>query len=175
MNWEAIGAIAESIGVIAIFVSLVYVAIQIRQNTQQFKRSIEATGLAAFERNIESGNHIRELLILNPDLAQLLLKGFRSFVKLDASEKFRFGLLLRNLFSGIQGGFVRQLAVDHDPTGFDGPTQLVDEILQNLGARQWLNQTDPDWRPVFRDFVNERLAKIESAAEKPGEAEIGKS
>ena len=63
MNWEAVGAIAETIGVIAILVSLVYVAIQIRQNTRQNALNVEATQLAAFERNIESGNRIRELLI----------------------------------------------------------------------------------------------------------------
>ena len=49
MNWEALGAISEAVGVIAIFVSLVYVAMQIRQNTQQVSRSIEANQLAAFE------------------------------------------------------------------------------------------------------------------------------
>ena len=51
--------------------SLVYVAVQICQNTQQSSRSVEANQLAAFERNIESGNRMRELLILHPDIAQL--------------------------------------------------------------------------------------------------------
>jgi hypothetical protein len=34
MNWEAISAVAEIVGVIAVVVSLGYVAIQIRQNTK---------------------------------------------------------------------------------------------------------------------------------------------
>jgi hypothetical protein len=33
MDWDALGAIAEAVGAIAIIVSLVYVAAQIRQNT----------------------------------------------------------------------------------------------------------------------------------------------
>ncbi len=57
MNWEAVGAITEAIGVIAIFVSLIYVAIQIRQSTRQFSRGVEAMELATFERNVEPGNH----------------------------------------------------------------------------------------------------------------------
>ena len=60
MNWDAVGAIAEVIGAIAIFVSLVYLAVQIRQSTQQAARALKANELAAFERNIESGNRIRE-------------------------------------------------------------------------------------------------------------------
>jgi len=38
MNWDAIGAIGESLGAIAVLVTLIYLAIQIRQNTAQQKR-----------------------------------------------------------------------------------------------------------------------------------------
>lgn len=68
MNWEAVGAISEAIGVVAILISLAYLAVQIRQSTREFSRGIEAKQLAAFESNIESGNRIRELLILHPEL-----------------------------------------------------------------------------------------------------------
>lgn len=38
MNWEAVGAIGEVTGAILILVTLVYLSIQIRQNTIQQKR-----------------------------------------------------------------------------------------------------------------------------------------
>lgn len=167
MNWEAVGAIAEAAGAIAIFVSLVYVAAQIRQNTQQFARSVEANQLAAFERNIESGNRIRELLILNPDVSELLLKGLKSYEALQAKEKLRFGMLLRNIFSEMQGAYVRQLSVAQDPLEFEGSARVIDEILANKGAREWLATNEPDWRPAFREFVYERLAAIEQPVEEP--------
>jgi hypothetical protein len=171
MNWEALGAVAESVGAIAVFVSLVYVAVQIRQNTKQFSRSVEANQLAAFERNVESGNRIRELLILHPDLAQLLLCGFKDYKELEGSEKFRFGMLLRNVFSGLQGGYIRQLAMEHDPEEFEGTARMLDEILLNQGARDWLDDNEPDWRPAFRDLVDARLSAIrEREAAKQQEA-----
>ena len=160
MNWEAVGAIAEAIGVIAIFVSLVYVAVQIRQSTEQFARGVKATELSAFERNIESGNHLRELLILHPELAELLLKGFESYKDLDRAEKFRFGLLLRNMFSGMQGAYIRQLSVKHDPIEFEGTARVIDELLTHRGTREWLEKTTPDWRPEFRKLIDERLVPI---------------
>lgn len=165
MNWDAVGAIAEAAGAIAIFISLIYVAAQIRQNTKQFARSIEANQLAAFERNIESGNRIRELLILNPDLAELLARGLNSYRNLHAAEKTRFGMLLRNIFSEIQGAYVRQLTVAHDPLEFEGSTRVIDEILVNRGAREWLEVNEPDWRPVFRKFVDQRLKAIRDREE----------
>lgn len=37
MDWDAVGALAEVIGVIAVVVSLVYLAIQVQQNTAQLR------------------------------------------------------------------------------------------------------------------------------------------
>ena len=146
--------------------------VQIRQNTKQFSRSIEANQLAAFERNVESGNRIRELLILHPDLAQLLLTGFKSYKELKGSDKFRFGMLLRNIFSGIQGGYIRQLSVEHDPLEFEGSARMLDEILLNQGAQDWLDESEPDWRPAFRELVDARLSAIrQREAAKQPEAE----
>jgi len=160
MNWEAVGAIADAIGVVAILVSLIYVALQIRQNTREFSRNTEANQLAAFERNIESGNKIRELLILHPDLAELMLRGFQNHHELKAADKFRFGMLLRNIFSAMQGSYIRQLSVRHDPQEFEGTTRMLDDILANRGVQEWLQSNEPDWRPAFRKFVDQRLAAI---------------
>jgi len=167
MNWEAVGAIAELTGVIGIFVSLIYLAVQIRQNTQQSSRNVEANQLGAFERNIESANRIRELLILNPELAVLLTRGYESFNSLNAADQFRFGLLLRNIFAATQGAYIRQLSLEHAPDEFAGPAHIVDEILSNQGAREWLEKNVPDWRPAFREFVDERLAVIKRRADEP--------
>jgi len=38
MNWEAIGAVGEILGAVAVLITLVYLAIQIRQSTAQQKR-----------------------------------------------------------------------------------------------------------------------------------------
>jgi hypothetical protein len=164
MNWVAVGAIAETFRVLAVIVSLIYVAVRIRQNTKEVSRSVQATELAAFERNIESGNAIRELLIVHPALARLFRKGMHSFSGLDPSERFRFGLLLRNTFSSTQGAYIREITVRHDPDGAEGMGSVVDSLLVNRGAREWLEQSEPDWRPEFREFVAERLAAVQQEA-----------
>ena len=170
MNWVAVSAIAETFRVLAVIVSLIYVAVRIRQNTKEVSRSVQATELAAFERNIESGNAIRELMIVHPGVARLFLKGLNSFSGLDPSERFRFGLLLRNTFSSTQGAYIRGLSVRHDPEGAEGTGGVVDSILVNPGAREWLDQTEPDWRPEFREFVAERLAAITQKSRRVADA-----
>jgi len=157
MDWEALGASAELIGAVAIFVSLVYLGVQIRQNTEMIARNMEATRLAAFERNVESGNRTRELLLLYPELGDLFIKGCRGLDALDGRERFRFTLLLRNLFSSIQGAYVRQLTLAHDPEEFAGTARIIDELVANPGVRQYIERNSPDWRPEFKALVEERL------------------
>jgi hypothetical protein len=69
------GAIGEIVGALAVVASLIYLAMQIRQNTRQISMSLESAKLAAFERTVESNNHAREVLITNPEVADLLLRG----------------------------------------------------------------------------------------------------
>lgn len=38
LNWDAVGAIAESLGVVAVLLTLAYLAVQIRQNAQSLDR-----------------------------------------------------------------------------------------------------------------------------------------
>jgi len=165
VNWEALAAISEAAGTVAILVSLIYVAIQIRQSTQQSLRSVKAHELAAFERNVDSANRVREMLILHPELSELLLKGFKGFKgkdNLHAHDKFRFGMLLRNILGTMQGAYFRHLVVDHDPQGFAGGIRLLDDLLMHTGVREWLESNEPDWRPEFRTLVETRVELIKS-------------
>ena len=99
MNWDAISAIGELIGAAAVVISLIYLATQIRQNTRQIASNIEATQLAAFERNIESGNRTRELMLVHPELIELYMRGRKSYLNLSPQDKSSFALLIRNIFS----------------------------------------------------------------------------
>ena len=165
------GAIGEIIGAIAVVASLVYLAIQIRQNTAQISQSIETTRLEAFERNVESGNRIRELVLLNPDIASLLQRGTEDYLHLDKKDRLRFDMLMRNMFSGMQGAAVRHFSLDGDPTHFQGGLRVLDSLLENPGVRQWLDTANPDWRPEFADVVAERLRKFRERTPSPSGTE----
>jgi len=49
--------------------------------------SLESTELAAFERNVEAGNRIREIFILNPDVSELFARGKSSYTDLGISGR----------------------------------------------------------------------------------------
>ncbi len=109
MTIEEWGAIGEIVGALAVVASLVYLAVQIRQNTRQLSLSMKATELAAFERNVESGNRVREMFIHDRKVTELYTRGIRNYDDLCAEDKLRFGMILSNVFSALQGAHIRQL------------------------------------------------------------------
>ena len=55
MNWEAIGAIGELLGALAVVVSLLYLAVQIRQNSRIVKgTSVQAITQFALVRTLHA-------------------------------------------------------------------------------------------------------------------------
>lgn len=84
MNWEAIGAIAEIVGALAVVVTLAYLAIQVRQNTRMMQR----------EAHLDRVRHIADPLIGSPKrLVEILAKisakdGSREPVTLAFMETF---------------------------------------------------------------------------------------
>jgi len=56
MSIQEWAAIAEIVSAVAVVASLIYLAVQIRQNTNGLSMSLRSTELAAFERNVEAGN-----------------------------------------------------------------------------------------------------------------------
>ena len=90
MNWDAIGAFAETISAIAVVVTFVFLTIQLRQNT----RAIEhATNRAVFEDAYTWMYKVAE----NPEMAELYLAGMNG-EELSTRDRLRFALLLNTLF-----------------------------------------------------------------------------
>ena len=133
--------------------------------------TLKSTELAAFERNIEAGNRIREMFILHPDVSDLYERGLESYADLGGSDKMRFGMILSNVFSAFQGAYVRQLTYGNDPANFAGSEQLIDSYIRFPGVREWLSSVNRDWRPQFAAIVQQRVKMFEDAAEKAAAAE----
>jgi len=88
MNWEAIGAIGEIVGALAVVVTLVYLVIQIRQNTA-------AVATATYESTMTGFNDINVVVASDPELARLLDRGTQNSDALSVGEITQFNFLLR--------------------------------------------------------------------------------
>lgn len=126
MNWDAIAAIAELLGAAGVIASLLYLAVQVRQNTRQ-------TRLAAQQATVQELGIALRAQAQNRDWAELLSKGMNNLENLDKVERLQFlshvGSILRlyesaylnfeegNLDLRFWRGFERAIA---DVIGYSG-------------------------------------------------------
>jgi hypothetical protein len=90
MNWDALGAIGEVIGPLAVFLTLGYLAVQIRQNTKAVRAS-------ALDSSVNAVNAVRVAMFENVEVTALYRKGLENPDELDDNEKTRFRLLVHTI------------------------------------------------------------------------------
>ena len=104
VNWEAISAIGQIVGALAVVISLIYVAREIRSN-------------ARAARTASMGNVNRWLgeLIVNPHLGELWYRGIHDFGSLKNGDLVRFSVLMDQLFNIYQEMYYQRFEGQLDP------------------------------------------------------------
>lgn len=83
MNWDALGAVGEIAGAIGVIVTLVYLSIQLRQNTR-------ASKITAIQNSMENSARLSEMLSSDDDLADVFWRGLADPDSLDMRQKRKF-------------------------------------------------------------------------------------
>lgn len=131
MNWDAIAAIAEILGVVAVVVSLIYVGFQVRQNTQQLRHdNLRQTVRGTLDANWFYHRDDRAF--------EVFRSGVQSFENLKAKDKALFHSIIVDLAFNFevvrnmeQSGLVDRTAVEINQRFLIG-------ILATPGGREWL-------------------------------------
>ncbi len=87
MNWDAVGAVGEILGALAVFVTLAYLAVQIRQNTI-------ATKSAAVQGMTTAAQNTALAAASSKESASVWLRGKADVESLDDAERQQYRLLL---------------------------------------------------------------------------------
>ena len=90
MNWEAVGAVGEILGALAVVASLVYLAIQIKSQNRESRIAAVHDVLEAYRNQIS--------VLTDESFSKLYIRGLSDFEGLDDAERMR-------LTSGVHGVF----------------------------------------------------------------------
>lgn len=145
MNWEAIGAIGTLVGGVAVLLTLVYLAIQVRQNS----RAVQLSGLADITAQ---WHHCGQLLASSPDLAAIVARGHESYGSLTTEEALRYGAYVQAFFD-VSESYLRVI----DEIGLDGQEDVLASIVRARigipGMAEWWRRNVGDYDPRFVDWV----------------------
>jgi hypothetical protein len=158
MNWEAVVAIVEMVGLLAIVASLVYVAIQVRQNSEIINQnSIVARSAIVHETSV-SYSRFFELIAENADLASIYRRGINDQA-LDPDEVTRYSALLEIYFANLEDAdhqYQSDLYFDEedetDLCEFMAP--VFRPMLDSSYGTEWWNNTAADTcTPTFYEKI----------------------
>jgi hypothetical protein len=98
MNWEALGAIAETIAGIAVLITLIYLAIQVRQNTAMSRETILRNQT---DRNMDNSKFIAG----TPGLMDIYIRAMDDPDQVTREERWRFGSYMYGMFLDFQEAY----------------------------------------------------------------------
>jgi len=151
MNWDAVGAIGQIIGAVLVGITLIYLALQLRQNTAAVK---SATFLAISA----SMGATMEVLCTHSDLAPLIIKAQSGLDALAPDERARFGFLMMMAYRRVETVVVQRHFGFIDPELTEGFERSALSALTSKGARQWWEDSKGAFSKLFSTWVDNRLA-----------------
>ncbi len=148
MNWDAIGAVGELVGAVAVVVTLAYLAFQIKHNRLTAEsNAVEKTGAGLNSVNVNIMN--------NPELAEIWVKGFLDPDSLSEIQNTRFWFLTQsylNHFSTIKKHYDTGALAEED---WQALARSFAHIFNAPGGRQACERAavSPGSIKLFRDYL----------------------
>lgn len=130
MNWEAIGALSEIISAAAVVATLVFLAIQTRQNTDAVEEGNRLARIAAIDTHAESVRRWRASLAENREIGAIWLKALKE-EPLDDLESLRLHNMFINLVNIQRANYERACAIGEEGLARQASRAIAAECPQN--------------------------------------------
>ncbi|GAB5450211.1 MAG: hypothetical protein Hals2KO_05390 [Halioglobus sp.] len=152
MNWDAVGAIAELLAAFGVILSLLYLAAQIRQNTQ----SVRASTFQEFTR--ESAETAR-LAITERNLLEDLTPFLLGDLEFDPVRDRPFGLMAGLWARNLQFGFMELQKDRIDKRLFDSYVSYhAENWMRTPGWAKWWEVNRKHYDPDFVAWLDSELS-----------------
>ena len=157
MNWDAIGSIGEIVGAIAVVVSLIYLAVQVRQNTK-------IVAANTFQAVSSSASYTSMEIAQSPHLSRLVLKLFGENGDLSPEESMQAQLVFRAIFRNYENYFYQYSRGYFEEEVWDGYMRTMSEQLSIPFGQTWWKNHQKAFGSTFVEFVNRELLGQEQSA-----------
>lgn len=146
MDLRDLGNLGEFIGAVAVVISLIYLAVQIRQNTRSLR--------AGAHQSITA--HIAELnrtVVEHADVAHLMERGLRDLASLTSEERRRFHAYNSARFRHYDNLYYQYRAGTLEESQWRGFHNLLRFHLRQPGLARWWEDTADFYSPEFAAYV----------------------
>ena len=156
MNWEMLASLGQLAAVCVGIPSLIYLAVQIREQTKERRQS-------AVHALTEQWGDLTEGLHNNSEMAAIFLRGTHSFTDLDAVSKLRFSAFFNRLLNIFEGMYFSHCQGILTESSWRAIERTMSDLVDYPGVQQWW-ETRKHWHTEEFDRV---VAAIIAKGNKP--------
>jgi hypothetical protein len=152
MNWEMLSAIGQLVAAIGVIPSLIYLAVQIREQNKERRRAGINILTAQWSDLVKTGQESREFAVF-------FLRGVRSFDGLDAPDKLRFSAFFTRYTRNCEGMFIYYRDGALEKALWDEVERTMIDYFAYTGVREWWGTRKHWLTDEFRVVVETIIAK----------------
>lgn len=145
MNWDAIGAVGEIIGALAVVASLVYLAVQIRsQNTQA-----KLTALQEMSRELRGTT----AMFATENISEIFVRANKDYDSISDAESVQLIVLTTNLFRAWENAFLENRDGHLDDEFWEALSRDYTQTMGISSFRHIWSLRKQNYDPGFRGYV----------------------
>jgi len=130
MPLDALGNIGEFVGSIGVLASLIYLAIQIKHNT-------EAERTSTYQSIVSEFGHLNQSMAADPELTVLYVRAMEDFEGLDPSERARMSQVFFMIFRYFENMFYQWRKGYLEEELWTGWKRLMLTYFARPGSQSW--------------------------------------
>jgi hypothetical protein len=155
MNWDAISAVSQLIGSVAVVLSVLYLAVQLRSSTR-------VAPVAAMDAAAAALRDVTKPLMENAELARLWRTGLENLDTLSPDDQARFFHTAHQFLKAMETIHYHYVYGLLDTQLWAGWRELLHHYVNCPGLAYYLKRRGPVFSERFRNF----LAELEPISER---------
>lgn len=147
---EALGNLGDFLGGIGVFVTLIYLATQIRQNTLSVRASAYQGAQRDIADKLDSLSH-------DPELLRLYFEGNRNFDRLSEDDRRRYATFMAGLMRRYETLLYQTRVGNMSRADWEGSLAELRTTFKYAGTRSWWSKARQIFSADLRRLVDEEL------------------
>jgi hypothetical protein len=152
MNWEMLSAIGQLVAAVGVIPSLIYLAIQIREQNKERRRAGINVLTAQWSDLVKSAQE-------SADFSAVFLDGIRSFHSLDPVGKLRFSAFFTRFIRNCEGMFLYYRDGALEEALWGEVERTISDYFAYPGVKEWWSTRKHWLTDEFRAVVEALIAK----------------
>jgi hypothetical protein len=158
MDLVVISTLAQILSAVGVIISLIYLAIQVRQNTSTVRNSTHHA------LTVSRLDYIA-MVVQSPELSRILRIGSQDLSQLNEDEQYRFNLIMYYLFSAGENFYYQHRQGALDAEQWERWCGTLRNYFTQPGIRAWFAASPIRFAANFAEFLDREFRLANSRKE----------